>query len=406
MAESTYRQDFCPQDRAEQQTQQPSTGISMVTPLVQSTPTGACGNKGVSLLSPEHLKAELEDAARLIRYAADVGIEVEDDVRQHVVAATMAASGGWAEAHSLNLLSALTKLSARLKPVSGESLRACVYSIKASRTFCLYRRVAIILAIFILPFSVAAFVALATCEAIRKDIDLANALAVTLTRERPLASANQPSNTQNVVNDGQRYSEKELKDLQQFAATIRAIDARAKQLKFFAVYAVPDPYASFRGDGEKLKELFELPASLSNLSEAATDKITVYQNVRHFAQSVQEAVSTIFGAIASCILPMLYALLGACAYLIRSFEEQIKMRSFTGVDKPTARFLIAGIGGFVVGLFGNFGAGPGTSLPPLAIAFLVGYAVDVFFSFLEGLLHTFGKSQGDMTSNNKTAARP
>jgi len=28
------------------------------------------------------------------------------------------------------------------------------------------------------------------------------------------------------------------------------------------------------------------------------------------------------------------------------------------------------------------------SIPPLAIAFLVGYAVDVFFSSLEGLLQT------------------
>ena len=33
----------------------------------------------------------------------------------------------------------------------------------------------------------------------------------------------------------------------------------------------------------------------------------------------------------------------------------------------------------------------GASIPPLAIAFLVGYAVDVFFAFLEGLLQTFTK---------------
>ena len=31
------------------------------------------------------------------------------------------------------------------------------------------------------------------------------------------------------------------------------------------------------------------------------------------------------------------------------------------------------------------------SVPPLAIAFLVGYAVDVFFAFLEGLLQAFTK---------------
>ena len=55
----------------------------------------------------------------------------------------------------------------------------------------------------------------------------------------------------------------------------------------------------------------------------------------------------------------------------------------------SARFLIAAIGGAVVGLFNNFTIGQGASIPPLAIAFLVGYAVDVFFTFLEGMLQAF-----------------
>jgi hypothetical protein len=42
----------------------------------------------------------------------------------------------------------------------------------------------------------------------------------------------------------------------------------------------------------------------------------------------------------------------------------------------SARFLIAGIGGAVVGLSNNFTITQGASIPPLAIAFLVGYAVD------------------------------
>jgi hypothetical protein len=75
------------------------------------------------------------------------------------------------------------------------------------------------------------------------------------------------------------------------------------------------------------------------------------------------------------------------------------------VDKPTARFLIAGIGGLVVGLFGNFGAGHGATLPPLAIAFLVGYAVDVFFTFLEGLSQTFSRSRGEAPGESKSGAK-
>jgi hypothetical protein len=47
----------------------------------------------------------------------------------------------------------------------------------------------------------------------------------------------------------------------------------------------------------------------------------------------------------------------------------------------------------VIGLFNNFTVTQGASIPPLAIAFLVGYAVDVFFSFLEGLIRSFTKNR-------------
>jgi hypothetical protein len=70
-------------------------------------------------------------------------------------------------------------------------------------------------------------------------------------------------------------------------------------------------------------------------------------------------------------------------------------RTFTPSVADSARFLIAAIGGAVVGLFNNFTIGQGASIPPLAIAFLVGYAVDVFFAFLEGALQTFTRGAGN-----------
>jgi hypothetical protein len=45
-----------------------------------------------------------------------------------------------------------------------------------------------------------------------------------------------------------------------------------------------------------------------------------------------------------------------------------------------------------VGLFNNLAIGQGASIPPLAIAFLVGYAVDVFFASLESILQKFTRS--------------
>jgi hypothetical protein len=130
----------------------------------------------------------------------------------------------------------------------------------------------------------------------------------------------------------------------------------------------------------------------------------VYQHVRYFAQSIQHSVATSFGAVATCILPMLYAVLGACAFLLRSFEEQIRTRTFTAGDKHVARFLIAAIGGLIVGLFSNVNFAQGATLSPLAIAFLVGYAIDIFFSFLEGFLQTFKGARGSAGAQGSAAS--
>ena len=129
-----------------------------------------------------------------------------------------------------------------------------------------------------------------------------------------------------------------------------------------------------------------MPAALDNVT-------TTYQHVRSFAQDILALVSVYYGAVTACLLPILYALLGTCAFLLRNVEEELRTLTFVPSARTNwARFLIAGIGGGVVGLF-NFAMTQGTSVSPLAIAFLVGYAVDVFFSFLEGLLQTFTKSR-------------
>ena len=112
----------------------------------------------------------------------------------------------------------------------------------------------------------------------------------------------------------------------------------------------------------------------------------MYQDVRAFAQGAVDEVSVFYGAVATCILPVLYALLGTCAYLLRSYEQEMTNRTFIASHADFPRFMIAAIAGAVVGLFSNFTITQGASIPPLAVAFLVGYAVDVFFSFLEGLI--------------------
>jgi hypothetical protein len=332
-------------------------------------------------IPPAYFGEALEDAERLLKYAAESGIDIEGDTRDHILQARSAIGAA-------NLLEALSKLAARLKPITAASLRACTNDTRP--TVRNYWTVAVCLAVLILPFSVVSFVGSAISNAMRTDIATANDLAVKLrTQLGPPQAATQTSigGAQGTPgNDATTITE-----LQQFASTTRAIDARARQLNVLVFHTERDPFAAIRNDPKKIHDTFQLPEGLPSPVEAANNLTTVYQDVRYFGQSLLDDVSFFYGAITVCLLPALYALLGTCAYLLRTFEQQMTTRTFVPSVANSARFLIAGIGGAVVGLFNNFTIGQGASIPPLAIAFLVGYAVDVFFAFLEGTLQAFTK---------------
>lgn len=350
----------------------------------------------VPTAEPSHLpplsagfEQALEDAKHLLRFAAETGAHVNPDVRNSILAASAVPRKEWTPQTIASLLDALTKLTVQLHPVTAESLRE--YG-KQGGTVNGYWKIAALLALVIIPFSVASFVSSALSDAIRKDIAAANALAVKLTAQL------QPGTDAAVDQATQRAGVPVadiVTELQQFAATIRSIDGHARQLKsVLLVFAPEDPFAGIRRRAEDIHDTFELPPDvLTDLSGATTARIQVFQKVRYFAQTGVDDVSLFYGALSTCVLPLLYALLGTCAYLLRSFEDQMRTRTFIRSSANSARFLIAGIGGAVVGLFNNFTVSQGASIPPLALAFLVGYAVDVFFSFLEGLLQSFTKAK-------------
>ncbi len=343
---------------------------------------------------PTYLSEVLTDAERLMQYAAETGIDIDENLRKSIMTARAASPGTWNGDTAANLLAAFTKLAARVKPVTAHSLKVCgKEDRKAVRTYWI---VGLCLTVVVVPFSLVSFVTSGISNAIRTDIATANGLAVTLTAQlggepdsgqvAAPQSAHPPAPSKDEV----------LAELQQFASTIRAIDIRARQLNFFVLYFEKDPYESLRKNLTGFRDAFELPTPLSDLPKAKDDRIVVYQKVRYFAQSVLDDVSVFYNAITTCILPILYAVLGTCAYLLRSYEQQISARTYTHSAANSARFMIAAIGGTVVGLFNNFSITQGVSISPLAIAFLVGYAVDVFFSFLEGLIQAFAKSRGSV----------
>lgn len=356
------------------------------------------GGKSTCHEPPAYISKALNDAEQLLKYAAESGIEVEVGTRDSILRARAVGIAGWNEKTVADLLEALTALAATLKPVTAESLKA----FDAKPTFRTEVAVSVCLAVVIVLFSVVSFVTTAISTAIKADIVTANDLAAKLRAQlgppptqtqatavstvTPARDPSQPPPGLNAIDV--------ITELQQYASTIRAIYARAQQLNAFVAKREWVPFANTNTNGrtnaDLYNEKFQLPAGLTNYWDAAEGRTVVYQRVRTFAQNVLDDVSFSYGAFAACVLPVLYALFGTCAYLLRLFEKQMNTRTFIQSPAYAARFFIAVIGGTVVGLF-NYTITQGVSISPLAIAFLVGYAVDVFFAFLEGLLQAFTK---------------
>jgi hypothetical protein len=263
-----------------------------------------------------------------------------------------------------------------------------------------YWIVSLCLGALIVPFSVASFVSSAISQSITTDVGTTNDLVRQLDADIGTSASQVPA-TMPAPLSGTGGSANPLAPgvspvevitrLQTLASAIRAIHDRAGQLNAIIFPAVADLHPS----GVAARSYYEIQVPLvqAQLGETIAEWIRKYQDARSFAQEVLGQVSVLYGSITYCILPVLYALLGTCAYLLRSFGQEMSNRTFIPSHSDSPRFLIAAIGGAVVGLFNNFTITQTPSISPLAIAFLVGYAVDVFFSFLEGLTVAFTKSK-------------
>jgi len=335
----------------------------------------------------QDLYSALADSETLLKYASEAGIAVDAESVSIIVRAKQASTAGWPNQDYGKLYEALTKLAVATRPVTAATLRASGLRARASLRF--YQWTAICLAVVIIPLSILSFISSGLSVAITKDISDGNELALALnsyisTPTPGAAPAGQGTATPMPPDTRAK--------LQQFAAIIRGIDARAQQLNFLIGNVVQDSQLdSVRANPDARKSLFELSAGSTEVASEVKQKIDFYQDVRYFAKRTQEAAQLAYGAVAACILPILYALLGACASLLRTFADQTRNRTYLSSFANPARLLIAAIGGVVVGLFNNLNIGQAASLSPFGIAFLVGYASDAFFSFLDGLLQSITK---------------
>ncbi len=92
------------------------------------------------------------------------------------------------------------------------------------------------------------------------------------------------------------------------------------------------------------------------------------------------------------ILPLLYGLVGACAYILRTLSQNIKNYTYTGSENAGyfSRLLLGGLSGLAIGWFIDPAtASTTTRLSPFALSFIAGYSVELLFSILDRIVGSF-----------------
>jgi hypothetical protein len=111
--------------------------------------------------------------------------------------------------------------------------------------------------------------------------------------------------------------------------------------------------------------------------------------------------------IKTYILPLLYGLLGAYAYVLIQISKEIKTLTYIEESKVNyrLRLQLGALSGLAVGWFINPNASAITDpsslfieLSPLTLAFITGYSVDVLFALMDRLIYTFSSNES-ATSN-------
>ncbi|PPQ34062.1 hypothetical protein [Rhodopila globiformis] len=345
-------------------------------------------------LDSSHLAAAIEDSQDLLRYAARAGIAIPDaTINALVHARTCLASGTVPEADTVAFYAAYATLASRVAPVTVDTLR--ISNEKTRQNLRRNGMLAVALALVVVVFSGISSVTTSMAQGIQAGITHANELAIHLraevgppkpgsTVETGCGPATMPPDPPLKATDATAL----IAELQDFAATIRTMLRTATKLDVFVADWEKSPLDPPGAWGANAQERLELQPDLINMRKDSFCKIATYEAVRLFAQNVHADSLAIYGAISAYLLPVLYALLGACAYNLRDFSTRVKRRTYHPSSYAnTARTIAAMTVGTIISLFNVFNNSAG--LQPLAVAFLAGYGVEAFFAFLDALLTAF-----------------
>ena len=347
-------------------------------------------------LGATSIEAMLADAGQMMDYAVsrgllDTGSEGGTETVSDIVQAqTAARSGTLTTEIVVAFYSAYSRLARRVRPVTALSLAA---SQKASLGGM--KALALLLVSGVIVFSIFLFMSNATLTETSDLIEQQNTAALKLWGEVQVMQSGEDAGRVNAAHarDG-IVVERVFEQMVEFSRRSAWLLQSASRLNtwFIPPWLRLDPRDVVFNEANPngLKHL-NVPPDLSTSAEIraeAIGQIKAYQYIRDYALGLYKINSLIYSSLSAYFLPTVYALLGAFLYGLRLYSRLVTRNEFLPSVANSARYYIASIAGLVVGLFGTL-LPKGLGLPPLAAAFLVGYAVEAFFWRLDALIRKF-----------------
>lgn len=392
------------------------------------------------------LEQAMSDSIILARFASRDGAALPDGVLEKIVSSKhLFYSNGLSAEQEAEFLVAFQKLSKILRPVTVTSIRSTEEPTKfwpywpnAHRSVVLYAAATIAILIVVIGLQIYWVAG----KGLADDIQAAQA------KLSELQKAEKANEEQQQRLDGERQllrdaiaslndeiakinddSPNKAKMLEERKLKLDALDAVIEDLRRTANNSITGPETinglknyinanlnslitwqnifSFRKLSPDIEKSIKSDSKTTTNPVNHTAKENIGRNINY--GSIEELVSAqiILGSMSSYVLPMFYGLLGALAFTLRSLAIEIANVTFSNESKIRyrLRWPLGMLAGIAVLWFL-----PGTSqtaptdvnqlsqinlsqLQPLALAFLAGYGVELFFNALERLFAGVGEAQ-------------
>lgn len=134
------------------------------------------------------------------------------------------------------------------------------------------------------------------------------------------------------------------------------------------------------------------------VNKAELDQLSLEKNlhqVRMVLFGYILAADFILEAFQDYFLPLLYGLFGAFIYVLRNLMHEIKLRTYSHDSevKFRLRLTLGALGGMIIGwFFQPDEASQLASLSPMALAFLMGYNIELLFSIMDRVVEKLRES--------------